>query len=259
MSRSKSHKRGFTLLELLAVIAIVGILSALLFPVLGRARGMAQSAACMGNLRQMQAAYTMYLADHEGRFFGWSDGKTGGKELLYYGLTETHGAEGARDIDKTKAKLAPYLGQIGGVETCPALPYRAPYFKQKYEIASYGYGVNAYFLTNGPALMLPRQFTTFSQVTRPAQTIAWADAIQVNVWQPPASPDHPMLEEWYYLSSVIPNQPAPFHFRHNGRCNCVMADGSVRSFLPNRLDPKCDGLSGYIEPKNEDYYLRLTK
>lgn len=238
-------------MELLTVIGIVGVLAALIFPVLGRARGAAYSAACMGNLRQMQTAYTMYLADNEGRFFTWSDGNVNGKELLYYGLS-SKGAEGAREIDKSKAKLAPYLGQIGGVEICPSLPYRAPYFKQKYEIASYGYGINGNLLANGPG----GKYCSISQVMRPSQTIAWGDAIQINTFQPPASPKNPMLEEFYWFDIV--GSPK-FHFRHNGRCNVVMMDGSVRSFRPDRLDPRCDGLSGYIEPPGQDYYLRLVK
>jgi prepilin-type processing-associated H-X9-DG protein len=236
---------------LLAVIAIVGILSALLFPVLGRARGMAQSAACVSNLRQMQTAYTLYLSDHDGKFFKFSEGDINASKVLYYYGLSSRGIEGSRQIDKSKAKLAPYLGQIGGVEICPALLYRAPYFKQKYEIASYGYGINVNLLANGPGGKF-----SISQVMRPSQTIAWGDAIQINTIQPPASPQNPMLEEWYWLDIV--GSPK-FHFRHNGRCNVVMMDGSVRSFRPNSLDSKCDGLSGYIEPKGEDYYLRLTK
>ena len=249
-------KHSFTLLELLAVIAVGGILCALLFPVVGRARGAAQSATCKSNLRQMQMAYTMYLSDHEGRFFAWSDGKVGDdKELLYYGLS-SKGAEGIRKIDKSKAKLAPYLRQIGGVEICPALPYHAPFFKQKYEIASYGYGINKYLLTNGPS----KKFCSVSQITRPSETITWGDAIQINTFQAPASSEHPMLEEWYYLDADATASSPKFHFRHNGRCNVVMADGSVRSFLSKRLDPRCDGLSGDIEePRGKDYYLQLVK
>jgi prepilin-type processing-associated H-X9-DG protein/prepilin-type N-terminal cleavage/methylation domain-containing protein len=251
VSRSRSHQHGFPLLELLTVIGIVAILSALLFPVLGRARGAAQSAACMGNLRQMQSAYTMYLSDHDGRFFRYSEGDPNASLVLYYYGLSSKGAEGSRRIDKSKAKLAPYLGQIGGVETCPSLPYRAPYFKQKYEIASYGYGINVNLLADGPG-----HYCSISQVTRPAETIAWGDAIQINIFQAPASPEHPMLEEFYWLDIV--GSPK-YHFRHNGRCNVVMMDGSVRSFRPERLDQRCDGLSGYIEPIGEDYYLRPIK
>ena len=57
---------GFTLVELLVVIAIIAILIAVLLPALSRARGLAQSAACLNNLRQLQTCWLMYANDHDG-------------------------------------------------------------------------------------------------------------------------------------------------------------------------------------------------
>lgn len=245
---------GFTLIELLVVIGIIGVLSAVLLPVLRTAMQAGGSAACKSNLRQMQLAYQMYLDDHGGRFFPYQQDDAGGRTLWYWGLGE-QGPEGTRAIDKTKARLAPYFPQVGRVEICPSLPYKAPYFKRKFDIASYGYGLNAYLLSDLPQAKKCGVFLA-DQIRNPCDTITWADAIQVNTWQAPASAQNPMLEEWYYLDK---NDPPKFHFRHNGLCNCAFADGSVRSFKPNRLDQRCDGLSGYIEPPGEDYYLRTIK
>lgn len=55
---------AFTLIELLTVIAIIGILAAILIPVVGSVRESARRAACQSNLRQMGAAVHAYLADN---------------------------------------------------------------------------------------------------------------------------------------------------------------------------------------------------
>ena len=57
-------RRAFTLMELLVTVAIIGILAALLLPVLGRARGAAGRATCINNLHQINTALIMYADDH---------------------------------------------------------------------------------------------------------------------------------------------------------------------------------------------------
>ena len=255
MFRGERRKKGFTLIELLVVLAIIGVLAALFIPAISRAISAGQSAACRNNLHQMYAAFVMYMDDHGGRFFPWVERREKGT-LWYWGLEYGGGkAEGARRLDKSKARLAAYFDHVGGIEICPSLPYSAPYFKRKFDIASYGYGLNAALIAGTPANRMSG-ISRFDQVQMPSETIVWADAAQVNTWQSPASSANPMLEEFYYLDA---SPPAKFHFRHAGQCNAVMADGSGRTFTPANLDERCDGLTGYIEPQGENYYLRPIK
>jgi prepilin-type N-terminal cleavage/methylation domain-containing protein/prepilin-type processing-associated H-X9-DG protein len=58
---------GFTLVELLVVLAILVILAAILFPVLSAARASGYKAACLTNVRQLLQASAMYASDHDRR------------------------------------------------------------------------------------------------------------------------------------------------------------------------------------------------
>lgn len=59
-------RRGFTLTEMLVVIAVIAILMALLFPVYSIAREKARQNACLTNLKQIGTALTAYAQDHDG-------------------------------------------------------------------------------------------------------------------------------------------------------------------------------------------------
>lgn len=62
------RRRGFTLIEVLVVIAIIAILAALLFPVFAKARGQARASVCRSNLKQLGTAMLMYAGDWDGRY-----------------------------------------------------------------------------------------------------------------------------------------------------------------------------------------------
>ncbi|PYI87463.1 MAG: hypothetical protein DME26_06090 [Verrucomicrobia bacterium] len=106
------------------------------------------------------------------------------------------------------------------VEICPALKYALRQFKRKATGAAYGYGYNLYLAA--PSDQPPRNI---SRISRPTETALLADAAQVNTWQPPASANTPLLEEWYYVddNAVQPNG----HFRHSHQASVVFCDGHV--------------------------------
>jgi prepilin-type N-terminal cleavage/methylation domain-containing protein/prepilin-type processing-associated H-X9-DG protein len=105
-SFSQSKARGFTLLELLVVMAVIFMLVALLLPALQRAKARAQTSTCMNNLRQLGLAAAEYAAD-AGRL----------PTILEWLYALPDQAEG----DLTTGKLYPYL-KSKTVYLCPTQP-----------------------------------------------------------------------------------------------------------------------------------------
>ena len=65
--RHPAPRRGFTYTELLVSIGIIGLLTAVLVPLVGRSRASAQSVTCLSHLRQIGAGFVQYAADNDQR------------------------------------------------------------------------------------------------------------------------------------------------------------------------------------------------
>lgn len=62
---AREAERGFTLIELMIVVAIIAILAGILIPNFVNARAQAQTAACESNLRSIATALELYYADNQ--------------------------------------------------------------------------------------------------------------------------------------------------------------------------------------------------
>ena len=67
-SAAKQVRRGFTLVELLVVVAIIALLAAILFPAFAAVREKARATSCLSNLKQMGLAITQYEQDYDQHF-----------------------------------------------------------------------------------------------------------------------------------------------------------------------------------------------
>ena len=66
MRQRTNSSEGFTLVELLTVIAIIGVLAAILIPVVGKVRENAQRASDLANIRSIGQAALVYAQEHNG-------------------------------------------------------------------------------------------------------------------------------------------------------------------------------------------------
>lgn len=67
-TRSDSPKKGvlgFTLIELMVVIVVIAIMTALLLPALNRTKEQAKGTACRSNMKQLSLAFLMYAEDND--------------------------------------------------------------------------------------------------------------------------------------------------------------------------------------------------
>lgn len=63
--------KKFTIIELLMIIAILGVLASLLLPSMSRARAKVKQSVCLSNSKQISLASTSYIMEHNG--YGPSD------------------------------------------------------------------------------------------------------------------------------------------------------------------------------------------
>lgn len=66
--QTSPQRDAFTLVELLVVVAIIGIIAAMLFPSIKQVYKRAQAATCISNLKQLANAFSTYAADNDGYY-----------------------------------------------------------------------------------------------------------------------------------------------------------------------------------------------
>ncbi|MDR1281918.1 MAG: type II secretion system GspH family protein [Opitutaceae bacterium] len=187
---SPSGIRAFTLIELLAVIAIIGVLAAIILVTLGNVRAKARQTRCLSNLRQLQMANILYALNNKDRFVRVRLDDNTGK---WHDTTDFLKYLGS---NKTSANKLPDSMRC---------PDRIPHADH----TSYGYN-----FTNLSGEHKAHGVSQ-NEVARPGQTFAFADALDYQINSSNAGNYKPDTAKIAQTAA----------FRHNDKINLVFWDG----------------------------------
>lgn len=221
-----AERSAFTLLELLIVVAILGIVATLTLAAVSGARQQADAAQCSSNLKALLAANFSYAADHDGQFVPAQEPSN---LVRWHGVRTSAGDA----FDGSKGPLAPYLGREGRVKLCPALK-RALTGAKSFEEGSGGYGYNAAYIGGTPESGWTAE--RLANLEQPARTVMFADT---------AFARSDGVQEYAYCEPWQSERPrgrfrgkltASVHFRHSDKANVGWCDGRVSAEPYSQLD-----------------------
>lgn len=221
---------GFTMIELLVVVAIIAILAALLLPALQRAKESAKAAKCMSNLRQIGVAALSYTEDWNGHSPNFGDSEV---VMARHANGAVMPYPGGRWLDQVFF----YCQKNIGVMLCPSQqtkwsptfyrmvkPYVTPEFLPGYAISKQA---GTSYSTNSPHVNVG---VSLSRVVNPSRKIWIADAGWLRWATGSTNPE----QEGY--TSNIESRGAAFTSnsnnqlpsrRHRGGSNFLFFDGHV--------------------------------
>lgn len=114
MKKPILQHKGFTLLELIIVCAIIGVLVAVIMPVYSGGVMMARRTACASNLRQIGTGLTLFITDNDGALPATTH-STGNMRIKNPDGTYRSTVE-----ESWIYVLASYLGEVDEIRVCPA-------------------------------------------------------------------------------------------------------------------------------------------
>jgi prepilin-type N-terminal cleavage/methylation domain-containing protein/prepilin-type processing-associated H-X9-DG protein len=228
--------RGFTLVELMVVTALLAVISLLVLALARASLRASRQAQCMGNLRNLGGALHLYATDHDGRFPE---------------TTHTAGLEGAWVY-----ALEPYLGDFDESRICPEDPQR----RERLRARGTSYVLNSYLFVPetdpfgepvGPAL------TRLNAVPDPARTLL-AFICSDTTGTGPGN-DHTHSNQWSSWAAVCRDiSPDRFADSSNanhtrGKSNYLYADGRVETMHAAEVKQRIDSGINIAVPPGIDF------
>lgn len=260
---SRQSQSAFTLVELLTVVAVVGILSALLTSTFHYVRESARGAYCANNLRQLHHANTAYADDH-GFYVAAAPDIFTSNRRRWHGVR----SRSSEAFDGSRGPLAAYLGYAGTVRTCPSFAaHSARAAANAFEAACGGYGYNMVgvgsqiYLFGMTSAAVVRGMPPH-MIRNPGETVMFADAAFPQPYgnRPTHWIEYSFLEPYHWVfaagrESSFRADPS-IHFRHRGKAQVVWCDGRVsRETLETTAEPHFTDMAvGWFGPPDNTLF-----
>ena len=239
VTRTFRH-RGFTLIELLVVIAIIGILAALLLPALSSAKRRAQQIQCLGNIRQLTLASSVYASESEA-MAAYSN--TDNPGALWMGMGYFGNQKRILICPVTRLPTPPPAGNgPGAADLTWAWNDATNLYTGSYAFNGWLYDKAEYAGTGHPDFMMNKQ----TRIQRPTQTPVFLDAVWVDLW--PLETDPPS-DDLYDGTVDDPGMP---------RCTIVRHAAGSPGGAPRVFDTR-QPLPGAINIGMADGHVELVK
>ncbi len=208
------RSKAFTLVEMLVVIAMIGLLGALLFPVFQKVRDHARRVSCASNLKQISLALTQYAGDN-------NEALPPGAYAVPGGLTVTW-----------RQLVFPYARSVN-VFRCPSNPYNEVPTDVDNDTFFVSYGANDSVLQTGAATLL-------GGIQNPSTLflVGESDGVGYKLHNPP---NPPLLSpDCGQCDLYPPGSHTDLFAGHVTRSNWLFADGHVRALRPTQTCQSAD-------------------
>lgn len=246
MSRIPRHgiDRGFTLVELLVVIAVIAILASLLVPTLSRAKEKARATYCRNNLRQLGLGFMLYLDDYRDTFPTANNLARLVPEDWFYWSTNS----GLASRNKSDSQIARYVGGFttnlfrcpshtflrkldNGIDGLSPLLLESFRYRFSYTLSTDNIYTNP---TRGMASRIlpgdPPIYFRASSIRSPSQKIMLAEEPTYEDYAPPGiSSGFPNDSRWEWA----PLDDDQVTQRHDKKGSVTHADGHVETVAPS--------------------------